>query len=179
MASPPARSAIACSSSRTPRDARVFLWFVGLSVALVWVVFQSPALDVRFVAAGSLVPLLDLLTGGAFVLHTLAASVVVLAAVIVATRRRRLVRRRWLGIPIGMFLHLVLDATWATPELFWWPFLGGDPFADPAPELDRPLGVVVAMEAAGLLALWWLWRTFGLADPDRRRLLLESGRLRP
>lgn len=155
------------------------LWFVGLSVALVWIVFQSPALDVRFVAAGALVPLLDLLTGGAFVLHTLVAAVVVLAVVMLATRHRRLARRRWLGLPIGMFLHLVLDATWATAALFWWPFLGGDPFDGPAPELDRPLGVVLAMEAAGVVALVWLWRAFGLADPDRRRLLLETGRLRP
>lgn len=155
------------------------LWFVGLSVALVWIVFQSPALDVRFVAAGALVPLLDLLTGGAFVLHTLVAAVVVLAVVMLATRHRRLARRRWLGLPIGMFLHLVLDATWATAALFWWPFLGGDPFDGAAPELDRPLGVVLAMEAAGVVALVWLWRAFGLADPDRRRLLLETGRLRP
>jgi hypothetical protein len=109
----------------------------------------------------------------------LVASVVALAVVMLATRRSRLVRRRWLGVPIGMFLHLVLDATWATPDLFWWPFLGGDPFAGPAPELDRPLGAVLAMEAIGLLALWWLWRAFGLADPERRRLLLTSGRLRP
>ncbi len=48
------------------------LWFVGLSVALVWLVFQSPALDVRFVAAGALLPWLDALTGGPWVLHTLA-----------------------------------------------------------------------------------------------------------
>ena len=155
------------------------LWFVGLSVALVWIVFQSPALDVRFVAAGALLPLLDALTGGAWVLHTLAASVLALALVMLATCRRRLVRRRWLGLPIGMFLHLVLDGVWATAALFWWPFLGGDPFGAPLPELDRPLGVVLAMEAAGAVALWWIWRAFDLADPDRRRQLVTTGRLRP
>ena len=155
------------------------LWFVGLSVALVWIVFQSPALDVRFVAAGSLLPLLDAVTGGAWILHTLVGCVAVLAGVMLATRRRRLVRRRWLGLPIGLFLHLVLDGVWANADLFWWPFLGGDPFAAPVPELDRPLGVVLVMEAAGAVALWWIWRAFGLADPDRRRQLLATGRLRP
>jgi hypothetical protein len=155
------------------------LWFVGLSVALVWIVFQSPALDVRFVAAGSLVPLLDLVTGGAFVLHTLLGSVVLLAAVMLSTRGRRLVRRRWLAVPIGTFLHLVLDGTWATANLFWWPFLGGDAFGHAAPELDRGPAVLVVMELAGIVALWWIWRAFGLGDRERRDGLLRTGRLRP
>jgi hypothetical protein len=157
----------------------VFLWFVGLAVALVWIVFQSPALDVRYVAAGALLPLVDLVTGGPFVLHTLLGSVVLLAVVMLATRHQRLRRRRWLGIPIGTFLHLVLDGTWATATLFWWPFLGGDPFSGTAPELDRPAGVLVVMELAGAAALWWIWRAFGLADPERRADLVRTGRLRP
>jgi hypothetical protein len=157
----------------------VLLWFLGLSVVLVWVVFQSPALDVRFVAAGALLPWIDAATGGPFVLHTLAGSVGLLAAVMVATRRNRVLRRRLLGLPIGTFLHLVLDATWARSELFWWPFLGGGAFDGRLPELDRGLPTVVALEAAGALALVWAWRAFGLADPRRREELRTSGRLRP
>ncbi len=61
-------------------------------------------------------------------LHTLVGSVVLLAVVMLATRRNRLRGGKLLGIPIGMFLHLVLDGTWADSDLFWWPFLGGDPF---------------------------------------------------
>ena len=87
----------------------MLLWFIGLSVALVWLVFQSPALDVRVVAVGALLPWLDGITGGTWVLHTLVGSVVLLAVVMLTTRRRRLLRRRLLGIPIGTFLHLVLD----------------------------------------------------------------------
>jgi hypothetical protein len=157
----------------------VFLWFVGLSVVLVWVVFQSPALDVRFVAVGALLPWLDGLTGGAFVLHTLLGSVAALAIVMVATRGHRVLRRQLLGIPIGMFLHLVLDATWTRAELFWWPLLGGDAFDGELPELERSTAVVVALEVAGAVALWWAWRAFGLDDPARRQELRATGRLRP
>lgn len=154
------------------------LWFVGLSVALVWLVFQSPALDVRIVAAGALLPLLDGVTGGAWVLHTLVGSVALLAAVMLLTRRRRLLRRRLLGIPIGTFLHLVLDGAWADAELFWWPFLGGG-FDGSLPETARSAGAVLAMEAAGVAAMAWTYRAFGLADPVRRSELVRTGRLRP
>jgi len=157
----------------------VAIWFVGLSIVLVWVVFQSPALDVRVVAVGSLAPLLDGVTGGPSVLHTLAGSVGVLAAVMLATRGRRRLRRSLLGIPIGMFLHLVLDGVWADGDLFWWPLLGGDAFAGPLPELDRPVGVLVLMELAGVAALAWAYRGFGLDDPARMHELRSSGRLRP
>jgi hypothetical protein len=145
----------------------VILWFVGLSVALVWLVFQSPALDVRVVALGSLVPL-----------HSLVAPVAALAAVMFATRRRRLLRRRLLGVPIGMFLHLVLDGAFTDGERFWWPLLGGSYDAS-LPELERSAAVVVAMELAGLAALAWTWRAFDLGDPVRRAELVRTGRLRP
>jgi hypothetical protein len=157
----------------------VLLWFAGTAVAAVWVVFQSPALDYRVVAAGALLPWLDGVTGGPFVLHTLLGSVVLLAAVMAATQRRRLVRRRWLGLPIGTFLHLVLDGVFTRSALFWWPFLGdrGAAFDGPLLELDRPIAVTVLLELAGLAALAWLWRGFDLGDPARRRELLTTGRL--
>lgn len=157
----------------------MLLWFVGLSVALVWLVFQSPALDVRVVAVGVLLPWADAVTGGAWVLHTLLGSVVLLAVVMLATRGRRLLRRRLLGLPIGTFLHLVLDGAWADAELFWWPFLGGTPLGDELPELARSAATVVLLEVAGIAALVWTWRTFGLADERRRSELARTGRLRP
>ena len=122
----------------------MFLWFAATSVALVWVVFSSPALDTRTVMA--------------------------------ATPRRRLLRRRLLGIPIGLFLHLVLDGIWADTRAFWWPLAGG--FSDDQlPELARGWGNL-AFELAGLAAAYWIWRAFGLADPDRRRSFIRTGRLR-
>lgn len=156
----------------------MLLWFVGPSVVLAWVVFQSPALDVRTVAIGALVPWLDAATGGASVLHTLVGSVAVLVVVVLATMRRRLLRRRLLGLPIGMFLHLVLDGAWTDAELFWWPILGGDPFADALPELGRSATSVLLLEAIGVVSLAWAWRAFGLDESDRRHGLARTGRLR-
>lgn len=157
----------------------MLVWFVGVGVLLVWVVFQSPALDVRTVAAGLLLPWLDGVTGGPFVLHTLAGSVALLAAVMLATRQRRLARRVWLGLPIGTFLHLTLDGAWGRTALFWWPFGGDGAFDGPLPELGRSPAMVVLLELAGLAALWWGWRAFVLDDPDRRAELRATGRLRP
>jgi hypothetical protein len=154
----------------------VLLWFVGLSPLLVWVVFRSPALDLRVVIVGSLLPLLDGLFGGPRVLHSLTGAVVALVLVMVATRRRRLVRRRLLGIPIGLFLHLVLDGAWADTDTFWWPFTGWRFTTDGLPELFRG-GWALVMEACGVAAMAFAYRAFGLADPDRRERFLRTGRV--
>jgi hypothetical protein len=153
------------------------VWFVGVSVALVWVVFQSPALDYRMVAAGSLLPVLDAVTGGPNVLHTLVGSVVLLSVVMLVTRGRRLVRRRWLGLPIGTFVHLVLDGTWTRSALFGWPVLGGGAFDGRLPELDRPVVVIVVLELIGVAALVWLHRGFDFGNAERRRAFLRTGHL--
>lgn len=155
----------------------MLLWFAGLSVLIVWFVFQSPALDFRFVVAGALLPTVEVLFGGPQVLHTLLGAVVVLAVVMLATRRRRLVRRRWLGLPIGMFLHLVLDGTWSNAELFWWPFLGEALGVGAVPEFERGLAGTLLLEVVGAAALAWCWFRFGLDDGDRRTRFLRTGRL--
>ncbi|MEY2591192.1 MAG: hypothetical protein QOJ67_3176 [Acidimicrobiaceae bacterium] len=154
----------------------MFLWFVGLSLVLVTVVFSSPALDYRMVMLGSVLPLLDGVTGGAWILHTLLCSVVALAVVMLATRGRRLVRRRWLGIPIGLFVHLVLDGVWTNTHLFWWPFFGAGFKGESLPETTRG-GLVVVMELIGLATLVWGARRFGLTDPASRRRFLRTGQL--
>lgn len=154
----------------------MFLWFVGLSLVLVTLFFSSPALDYRLVMLGSVLPLLDAVTGGPWILHTLLGSVGALAMVMLATRGRRLVRRRWLGIPIGLFLHLVLDGVWTDTSLFWWPAFGADFGRSGVPEAS--LGALaVVMEAVGLAALVWAWRRFGLTEPAHRRRFLRTGQL--
>jgi hypothetical protein len=154
----------------------VFIWFAALGFVAVVLVFQSPALDYRMVILGSLLPLVDLVPGVPPVLHTLLAPVVVLTAVMLLTRNRRLVRRRWLGVPIGMFMHLVLDGTWSTTELFWWPLFGLE-FPDVAlPTFGRGAAGVV-MEVVGLVVLVWAWKRFGFDDPRRRAAFVRDGRL--
>jgi hypothetical protein len=154
----------------------VFLWFAGLSFAAVWLVFRSPALDHRMVMIGSVLPLVELVAGRPLVLHTLAGATAAMTLVMLATRRRRLARRRWLGIPVGLYAHLVLDATWADAELFWWPFFGPS-FADRSVPEWRPWPLVVLLELAGVAAAYWMVRTFRLDEPERRNDFLRTGRL--
>ena len=155
----------------------MILWFAGLAVVIVWLVFRSPALDYRMVALGAILPLGDLVTGGVWILHTLVAAVVALVVVILATFRRRLARRRWLGVPIGMFLHLVLDGMWTRTEAFWWPLFGWDALGGTAPELSRGPLLLVLMELAGLACLLWLVRRFDLTRPDNRTRFVSTGQL--
>jgi len=154
----------------------VLLWFAGLSLVIVWLVFRSPALDHRMVLAGACAPVVELVLSGPRVLHTLAGAVAALAVVMVATRGRRLVRRRLLGLPIGLFVHLVLDGVWADTELFWWPLLGASFGARVLPELDRGAWVLL-MELVGAVALVCVFRWFGLEDPARRATFVRAGRV--
>ena len=154
----------------------MFFWFIGVGALMVVAVFQSPALDYRMVMLGSVVPLLDAVTGGTWVLHTLLAPVVVLVIVMLATRHRRLVRRRWLGLPIGMFIHLVLDGAWTNTDVFWWPFFGTSFPDDQLPEVARG-ALSVLMELAGVGALIYGWRQYGLDDRAARDRFLRTGQL--
>src|SRR6476620_1732840 len=145
-----------------------------MSVVGVVTVFQSPGIDYRFVIAGAVLPVAEGFLGHPWVFHTLLGVVVVLALTMLATRRNRLLRRRLLGLPIGLFAHLVLDGVWTKSRVFWWPFFGWSFGHDQIPELSRvPLGLV--LELAGIVALAWCWRRFGLADAGRRHRFLTSG----
>lgn len=155
----------------------MLLWFAGGAFVIVWQVFQSPALDYRVVVVGALLPLVHAVLGDAGVLDTLLASVALLGIVMVATRGRRLARRRWIGVPIGTMLHLVLDGAWATTRLFWWPLFGADLAGVTPGVLQRSLAMNLLLEALGVAALWWCWRAFGMADAERRRAFWSTGHL--
>lgn len=156
----------------------MILWFAGLAFLLVWQVFRDPAVDYRLVMAGALLPdVVDAPFGGARVAHTLLLSVVLLVGVMAATRGRRAARRRLLALPVGTFLHLVLDGVWGREELFWWPFLGTSLAGQDLPSLDRGPALLVVQELVGLAALAWCVRRFRLTDPARRTTFLRTGRL--
>lgn len=139
----------------------MILWFVGLAPAFVWAVFRDRALDYRLVAAGALLPdVVDVAFGGARAAHSVLASAGLLVAVMVGTRGRRRARRRLLAIPIGTFMHLVLDGAWQATRVFWWPAFGPDFGRGSLPSLDRPLWLLAAMEAVGAFALWRSWHLF-------------------
>jgi membrane-bound metal-dependent hydrolase YbcI (DUF457 family) len=156
----------------------MLLWFAGMSFLAVWIVFRDPAIDHRLVIVGALLPdLIDAPTGGRWFAHTLLASVLLLAAVMLGTRRRRLLRRQLLALPIGTFLHLVLDGMWADKEHFWWPFFGTHLADRPLPSVERG-GFDIVLELAGAAVLVWAWRTFRMDIPANRRRFLKTGRLK-
>lgn len=155
----------------------MLLWFAVLAPIVVAEVFRSPMVDYRLVAAGALLPLVEAALGGPRVLHTLIGAVAALALVMGATVGRRLVRRRLLGVPIGLFLHLVLDGSWTDRELFWWPAFGADFDAASLPEVGRPLVVGLVLEALAAAAAAWAWRRYALDRPGNRRRLVASGHL--
>lgn len=156
----------------------MFFWFAGVAFVLVWTIFKDTAIDYRLVMAGALLPdAVDGATGGAEVLHTLLASVGLLVAVMLGTRGRRRLRRRLLALPIGTFCHLLLDATWARTATFWWPAFGLRFRSEGLPSLQRPWALLALQELAGLAALAWGWHRFRLAEADRRRQFVRSGRL--
>lgn len=154
----------------------MFLWFAILAPVLVAEVFRSPMVDYRLVAIGAVLPLVEVFTG-ANLLHTLLGAVVVLTVVMLTTQRRRLVRRRLLGIPIGLFVHLVLDGSWTRAELFWWPAFGLDFGPSRLPEFDRPIGVGITLELIAIVVGWWAYQRYDLGDADKRQRFLTTGQL--
>jgi hypothetical protein len=155
----------------------VFFWVLGGSLLVAWTVFRDPGFDHRLVMVGSLLPdVVDAPFGGARVAHAVVTSVVLLVVVMLATIRHRLVRRHLLALPIGTFIHLVLDGVFTDTKVFWWPFTGGH-FADARlPSVSRGRWDVL-FELAGLVILGWAWRRFGLADRERRQRFVRTGRL--
>ena len=152
------------------------LWFAGIAVVVVWLVFRDPSLDYRLVVVGALLPVaVAVVAGGPWLAHTLVGSAALLAAVMVGTRGRRDRRRRLLALPIGTFLHLVLDGVWTRTELFWWPVFGLS-FPGEVPSFERGF-LNVPLELAGAVALAWAWRRFRLDEPGRRATFVRTGRL--
>ena len=155
----------------------MLLWFSGLSIVIVWQIFHDPAIDHRLVIAGALLPdLVDGPWGGARVMHSVIGSAVLLTVIMVTTRGHRLLRRRLLALPIGTFLHLVLDGAWTRASVFWWPFLGWSFHRAPLPSFGHPVVVTLLEEVVGAVALLWVWARFGLGDPERRERFVKTGR---
>ncbi len=94
-----------------------------------------------------------------------------------ATRGRRLLRRQLLGLPIGMYLFVVLDGSWTRTALFWWPASGWSFPDERSLIVARGLwSVVLELDRASRLAVF-LWSRFGLSDPARRHRFLTTGQL--
>lgn len=154
----------------------MLLWFLGVGVVVVFFLFRSPMLDYRLIMLGLVLPLAEFVLGGPRLLHTMAFAAALLVVVMLATRGRRLVRRRWISLPIGLFMHLVLDGVWARTEVFWWPVYGFGFPAGQLPELERGL-VIVLQELVGAVALVWCWVVFRFADRRHLDEFVRTGHL--
>src|SRR3954451_9741497 len=147
----------------------MFFWFCGMSVLTVWLVFKDPAIDLRLVMLGAVLPdLIDLPFGGARAAHSVVFPVTVLVVVMLATRGHRHLRRNLVMVAVGLFLHLVFDGGLGNARVFWWPFSGVAWPDARLPAVDRGWWNL-PLEAIGLAVCAWLWRRFGLRDAQRRR----------
>jgi membrane-bound metal-dependent hydrolase YbcI (DUF457 family) len=155
----------------------MFFWFVGGSWVIVWAALQDPAVDYRLVMLGAILPdVIDAPLGGARVAHTLVFAVGMLLLTMVVTIGRRRLRRRLLGVPIGIFVHLILDGMWTQAHVFWWP-LQGRSLTGRLPSLQHPVVLTIAEEVVGVAAIvWCIWR-FRLTEVDRRRAFVRTGRI--
>lgn len=169
-------------------------WHLGATLFLFRWIFRDPKVDVRFLALGALLPdlidiplgtllLADSLSTGEAYAHSLLAPTVVAVVVLIATRRGRR-RRAWMALVVGMFFHLLIDGMWTNTEVFAWPVFGSIP-PGPSPYwqgvLDRALSDPWRWlgELIGVIYLVAVWMQSGLSDPQRRRRLVETGRLEP
>ncbi len=154
----------------------MFFWFLATSVITIGFVFRDPSFDNRLLLVGSVLPAADAVFAGARALHSITVSVALLAVVMLATKRGSGRRKTLLGLPIGMFLHLVFDAAWNDTDTFWWPITGLGFDDSGIPIVDRGW-ISVVLETLGIVGVVWLWRRNGLSDRARRRRFLHDGRL--
>lgn len=174
----------------------MFFWFIAFGVLSVLLIFKSRGVDYRFVAAGSVLPLIEGVTGRPWVMHTLAGSVALLLVVMLATigKGKKLLRRQWIGLPIGTLMFLLASSSWQRADLFWWPWpskagtvissnvsaggvTGFGIGHGTIPEFDRSIMMLIFLEIVGVLALCVLARKSCLHDLQRRRELWKHGRL--
>lgn len=156
----------------------MLFWFAGTSLLGMWFTFRDPVMDHRLIIVGALLPdLIDSVKGKQWIAHTLLFPVGILFIVMLITIGRRASRRRWLALPIGLFWHLIFDASWTNPNIFWWP-VAGVSFGDSGILLvEGSLGKIILLELSGVLSLMWLFKRFGLSDSQRRKKFVRTGRI--
>ena len=160
----------------------MLFWHLGGSLFLFRYLFRDPAVDVRFLMAGAVLPdLLDKPTGlvffgtGRVFGHALVFFAALLTAVLLLTRRGMPSRKRWVALAVGVMFHLLLDGMWTLRDTLLWPFFGWEFPAGIPNDWTTFRWSLLAQEVAGLTYLLWLWRRYNLSDPARRRNLLKTG----
>lgn len=170
MRIPNVRIAPASSYGRT-----VLFWFIGTAVLGVWAVFRDPRFDHRLLIVGVLMPdLVDAIWGGARGMHSVTLIVGLLAVIMIATAGRRPIRRRLLAVPIGAFVHLIVDFAFTDTDTFWWPVSGLSFDGARLPVVERGWWNLV-LEGIGIALCVVAWKKFGLSDSRRRHDFATRG----
>jgi hypothetical protein len=134
----------------------MFFWFIATAVLTIAWVFKDPRFDYRLLAVGAVAPdIIDWPTGWR-VMHSVVTSIAVLALVMLVSFGRRPYRKLLLGLPIGMFLHLVFDGAFTSAEMFWWP-IGGWEFSEAELPVVARGWWNVPLDIVGAFALWRWW----------------------
>jgi hypothetical protein len=133
---------IAVASSRC-RHAVMLFWFIGTSVASVWSVFRDPKFAYRWVIVGALVPVFSVVTVVGF-----------LVAVMLLTIGKKAVRKNFLALTIGLFMHLVFDGAFLSTKMFWWPLAGLSLDGYAIPLIERGF-LNIPFEIVGIALILW------------------------
>jgi hypothetical protein len=121
----------------------MFFWFIGTAVASVWSVFRDPKFAYRWVIVGALIPVFSVVT-----------VVGVLTAVMLLTIGRKAVRKNYLALTIGLFMHLVFDGAFLNTKMFWWPLAGFTTNGYSMPLIERGL-LNIPFEIVGVALILW------------------------
>jgi hypothetical protein len=133
---------IAVASSRC-RHAVMLFWFIGTSVASVWSVFRDPKFAYRWVIVGALIPVFSVVTVVGF-----------LVAVMLVTIGKKAVRKNFLALTIGLFMHLVFDGAFLSTKMFWWPLAGLSLDGYAIPLIERGF-LNIPFEIVGIALILW------------------------
>ncbi len=170
----------------------MLFWHVGGTIAATRYAFRDDRMDLRFLALGAVLPdivdtpigliAFSAVSGVRLIAHSLLFGAVIMTVIVLRTRRGR-PRKMWMPLAIGVLMHLVFDAMWASPESLWWPFLG----FDFTPSGESSAGALVG----SILSDWRVWALEGvgaaylgvlgvrgrLSDSAQRSVLWRTGRL--
>ncbi len=125
----------------------MLFWFIGTSVASVWSVFRDPKFAYRWVIVGALVPVFSVVTVVGFL-------VAVMLLTIGKNASKRKVRKNFLALTIGLFMHLVFDGAFLNTKMFWWPLVGLSLDGYAIPLVERGF-LNIPFEIVGIALILW------------------------
>ena len=154
----------------------MFIWFLVTAPIIVAMVFKTHRLDYRLIALGCLVPSVSWVIPQLGFVNTLLFHTVALGIVMGATTNARLVRRKWIGLPIGGLLRMIVDASWLEIDRLWWP-ISSTSITDLAGSTYPIIPLGLFLEFIGAALAIWGWQRFGFNEQPGRDGFLTSGNL--